>query len=168
MWHDTTHPCVRKDSSMRAMYVTWHNALVCDIMHSCACVHMWHTAFICDTTHSCASMWHLSNDTSLNQMKHMTSNTGWLRWVGSLKIQISFAEYRLFYRALLQKTIKWNILHDETHPNDTYSNTGWRRPIGCLKLHIIFRKRATNYRALLQKTTYKDKASYGSLPLCNT
>ena len=28
---------------------------------------------------------------------------GWLRLVASLKLQISFAEYRLFYRALLQK-----------------------------------------------------------------
>ena len=28
---------------------------------------------------------------------------GWLRLVGSFKLQISFAEYRLFYRALLQK-----------------------------------------------------------------
>ena len=28
---------------------------------------------------------------------------GWLRRVGSLKIQVSFAEYPLFYRALLQK-----------------------------------------------------------------
>ena len=28
---------------------------------------------------------------------------GWLRLVGSVKLQVSFAEYRLFYRALLQK-----------------------------------------------------------------
>jgi len=28
---------------------------------------------------------------------------GWLRFVGSLKSYVSFAEYRLFYRALLQK-----------------------------------------------------------------
>ena len=28
---------------------------------------------------------------------------GWLRLVGSLKSYVSFAEYRLFYRALLQK-----------------------------------------------------------------
>ena len=28
---------------------------------------------------------------------------GWLRLVGSLKLQVSFAEYCLFYRALLQK-----------------------------------------------------------------
>ena len=28
---------------------------------------------------------------------------GWLRLVGSIKSQVSFAEYSLFYRALLQK-----------------------------------------------------------------
>jgi len=28
---------------------------------------------------------------------------GWLQLVGSLKLQVSFAEYSLFYRALLQK-----------------------------------------------------------------
>jgi len=28
---------------------------------------------------------------------------GWLRLVGSLKLDVSFAEYRLLYRALLQK-----------------------------------------------------------------
>jgi len=35
----------------------------------------------------------------------------WLRSVGSIKLQVSFAEYRLFYRALLQKrTIILSIL----------------------------------------------------------
>ena len=41
-----------------------------------------------------------------NDMDHMdrrSSHMGWLRLVGSLKLQVSFAEYRLFYRALLQK-----------------------------------------------------------------
>ena len=28
---------------------------------------------------------------------------GWLQLVGSLKLPVSFAEYSLFYRALLQK-----------------------------------------------------------------
>ena len=32
-----------------------------------------------------------------------THDIGWLRLVVSLKLQVSFAEYRLFYRALLQK-----------------------------------------------------------------
>jgi len=32
-----------------------------------------------------------------------TRAMGWLRSVGSIKLYVSFAEYRLFYRALLQK-----------------------------------------------------------------
>ena len=40
------------------------------------------------------------------QLYHLTLSNiimGWLRWVGSIKLQVSFAEYLLFYRALLQK-----------------------------------------------------------------
>ena len=37
-----------------------------------------------------------------------------------------------------------------------------------LEVQVNFRKRATNYRALSRKMTYKDKASYGSSPPCNT
>jgi len=44
---------------------------------------------------------------------------------------------------------------------------GWRRLIGCLKSQVISHKRANNYRALLWKITYKDKASYASMPPCN-
>jgi len=59
---------------------------------------------------------------------------GWLRLVGSIKLQVSFAEYRLFYRALLQKrsmilsilltkaTVYW--AGDQTHPHrHTYTRT---------------------------------------------
>jgi len=46
------------------------------------------------------------------------------------------------------------------------SGTEWKRPIGCLKLQVILRKRANNYRILWREITYKDKASYGSSPLC--
>jgi len=35
--------------------------------------------------------------------KNTSCAMGWLRLVGSLKLQVSFAEYSLFYRALLQK-----------------------------------------------------------------
>jgi len=42
---------------------------------------------------------------------------GWLRLVGSIKLQVSFAEYRLFYRALLQKSsIILSILLTEATP----------------------------------------------------
>ena len=43
-----------------------------------------------------------------------------------------------------------------------------RRPIGCPISCITFCKLATNYRALLRKMTYKDKASYESVPPCNS
>jgi len=33
------------------------------------------------------------------------SGVGWLRLVGFLTLYVSFAEYRLFYRALLQKRL---------------------------------------------------------------
>ena len=34
---------------------------------------------------------------------HIFLHMGWLRSVGSIKLYVSFAEYRLFYRSLLQK-----------------------------------------------------------------
>ena len=34
---------------------------------------------------------------------HIYMSMGWLRSVGSIKLYVSFAEYCLFYRALLQK-----------------------------------------------------------------
>ena len=37
------------------------------------------------------------------QIQHAYWPMGWLRLVGSLKLQVSFAEYSLFYRALLQE-----------------------------------------------------------------
>ena len=39
------------------------------------------------------------NRINLTHQSHM----GWLRLVGSLKLHVSFAEYSLFYRSLLQK-----------------------------------------------------------------
>jgi len=48
---------------------------------------------------------------------------GWLRSVGSIKLYISFAEYRLFYRSLLQKRpIILSILLTKATP---YASTTW-------------------------------------------
>jgi len=42
---------------------------------------------------------------------------GWLRLVGSIKLQVFFAEYRLFYKALLQKRpVLLSILLTEATP----------------------------------------------------
>jgi len=51
---------------------------------------------------------------------------GWLELVGSIKLQVSFPEYRLFYRALLQKRpIILSILLTVATP---YSS-GWSLPL---------------------------------------
>jgi len=42
-------------------------------------------------------------DLYISMDMHMSICMGWLRSVGSMKWQVSFAEYRLFYRSLLQK-----------------------------------------------------------------
>ena len=54
---------------------------------------------------------------------------GWLRLVNSLKSQVSFAEYRLFYRAFAKKTFTFKEPTNRSHP---ISYTGWQRPIGYL------------------------------------
>jgi len=88
---------------------------------------------------------------------------GWLRLVGLSKLQVSFAEYSLFYRALLQKRpiILRSLLIVATPYRVAKTH---RMP----QVQVIFRKRATNYRALLRKMTQKDKAFYDSMPPCTT
>ena len=48
-------------------------------------------------------MQHAATDCKRMQHTTLLLGMGWLRLVGSLKLQVSFAEYCLFYRALLQK-----------------------------------------------------------------
>ena len=58
-------------------------------------------------------------------------NMGWLRLVGSLKSYVSVAEYRLFYRALLQKRpMFWGSLLGVYTPYDG------RYGYGCIYTHI--------------------------------
>ena len=51
------------------------------------------------------SLWHWQKTQWIRThwIRHLQIHMGWLRLVGSSKLQVSFAEYRLFYRALLQK-----------------------------------------------------------------
>jgi len=61
-------------------------------------------------THTHISLQHTA--THCNTLQHTSywcclqrcTGVGWLRLVGSIKLQVSFAEYSLFYRALLQNT----------------------------------------------------------------
>jgi len=83
---------------------------------------------------------------------------GWLRLLGSLKLQVSFAEYRLFYRALLQKrpVILRSLLmvatpYLESEQPQSFLSVGWLRLVGSLKLQVSFAEYRLFYRALLQK-----------------
>jgi len=57
--------------------------------------------FLSDTTFEWCMMIMIDDDNTRNVV--FLSDMGWLRWVGSLKLHVSFAEYRLLYRTLLQK-----------------------------------------------------------------
>jgi len=70
--------------------------------------HVYHLSQIAQRSHnSCLSS--VSHITAVSCQYHIISvisqltSMGWLRLVSSLKLQVSFAEHRLFYRALLQK-----------------------------------------------------------------
>jgi len=81
---------------------------------------------------------------------------GWARVVGSLKIQVSIVEYRLFYRALLQKRpkilrrllIEAHMTHagisDMPHLLGAYIKSDWilaqDLPFGKESLRVLLRR----------------------------
>ena len=78
---------------------------------------------------------------------------GWLRLVGSLQLQVSFAEYSLFYRALLQKRpiILRSLLIVTTPSQIQRVVMGWLRLVGSLKLLVSFAKEPQKTNDILQK-----------------
>jgi len=83
----------------------------------------------------------------------------WLRSVDSLKSQVSFAEYSLFYRALLQKrlvilrSLRIEAPHS-TVAQECYGVASIRR---LLKIIGLFCKRALQKRRYSPKETYNFK-----------
>jgi len=69
-----------------------HRGYAHSIIRAAASWQLQHTATHCNT------LLHTATHTNNNN-----ESLGWLQWVGSLKLQVSLAEYRLFYKALLQK-----------------------------------------------------------------
>ena len=67
--------------------------------HHVSMMSMQHTATHCNTLQHTAK----SVVKSCSPLLKGPLDMGWLRLVGSFKLQVSFAEYSLFYRALLQK-----------------------------------------------------------------
>jgi len=51
----------------------------------------------------CVSLQKYDGRVLLSEVRGILHYMGWIRLVGSLKFKVSFAEYSLFYRALVQK-----------------------------------------------------------------
>jgi len=82
------------EKACRLVFANWQytrHSVVASVM----CVDVWHGSFTWVTWRI-----HMRHD-SRRTVLHGTM--GWLQSVGSIKLQVSFAEYCLFYRALLQK-----------------------------------------------------------------
>ena len=64
---------------------------------------MWHVPVIWNTSFLFV-IWLFTTRAIVSNLRvSLEYDMGWLRLVASLNLQVSFAEYRLFYRALLQK-----------------------------------------------------------------
>jgi len=79
----------------------------CVVLRLCVCVVQYIYQLLIPTTHS-----NYSSNTRLfcrntglfrGNMRQLWRHMGWLHVVGSLKLHVSVAEYRLLYRVLLQK-----------------------------------------------------------------
>jgi len=95
-------------SGMVQVRCTWHVTVVCDMTHPHATWLVYSGQL--DVTHYIshgASRMYVTCHCCVWHDSYMRDNfifdMGWLWWVGSLKWYVSFAEYRLFYTALLQK-----------------------------------------------------------------
>ena len=100
------------------MNESWHK-------HEWVMAHIWMSPVTYKLCYECvvSHIW-MSHGTSMNESWHTyecdgqvtyrwgtSCVMGWLRLVGSIKLQFSYAEYCLFYRALLQnRPIIWSIL----------------------------------------------------------
>ena len=107
-WYDTYDTCKHMQTHANtpiSMGVTLFFSARQDHTHERVMSHKW-TSHVTHMKESCYTygwvIWHVQY-TQTHVFRRASGLMWWLRWVGSIKLQVSFAEYHLFYRALLQK-----------------------------------------------------------------
>ena len=108
-------------------------------------IHIYIYTYTC--TYTCTYIYihvHLCSTTAAAVLQQVYT-MGWLRLVGSFKLQVSFAECRLLYRSLLQKRPRAIMLRSDS------CHMGWLRLVGSFKLQLSFAEYRLLYRSLLQK-----------------
>ena len=143
-WAGLIHMC----DAMR--HVTHMNAS--RMRYTCESPYEWHDSFICVTwlVHMCAVtdsyVWHDSL-ICVTWCIHTRRRAIWYEYINLI---VSFAEYRLFYRSLLQKRpiILRSLLVTATVVRH---DMGWLRLVGSLKLQVSFAKEHDKRDDILQK-----------------
>ena len=79
-------------------------------------------------------------------MAFAAPDMGWLQAVGSLESQVYFAEYSLFYKALLQKRPIICLIMALAA-----LDMGWLQVVGSLESQVYFSEYRLLYKGLLQK-----------------
>jgi len=138
----------------------------------CICVHMCAYVCVCAHTRICIAYTMCTRSSAgkpptVCVHEKLKAHLEWLQLVGSLKLQVCFAEYRLFYRALLQKRpiILRSLLIVATPQQDLPTQKKKRSRCGLAyrvasvsridKMINLFCKRALSKRRYSAKETYK-------------
>jgi len=165
--------CIIRSIFLETCCVPWYHRfwMMLHIIHTNTATNMTHMSTSYPIYTNKAYQTHTNNLNNMNDATNVTHMNvaacmGWLRLVGSIKLCVSFAEYRIFYRALLQKR---PIILKSGNFVSLLQNIVSFIGLFCNTCHIrriirtwpsFWREAPANYRSLLQKIPKKETVFY--------